>query len=618
MTNHHPPRPGRMVLHVGVTGHRDLKETNVQKLKSQIKEVLCQIRLTVTAIYDDDNSPFTTCPPLLRIISPLAEGADRIASREAINQGYELQCPLPFCREEYEKDFYIEREGAVIHDSRQEFFELLNRATAVLELDGSREPGGNPYWSAGQVVLHQSDVLIAIWDGNEPNGIGGTGHVVKEAVKRRIPVICIHPEELNTYYYNGENKEPDWQDKISSQVQQLLRTPQRFVKTGQSEGQTETEPELLWDYLEEKQPRVNFLGFFFKLFRDTVSIRRVATDSGEAETKIKWPHKPVLILPSFDKQISYDWPREHPANSGNGRPLESYNFINKAYRPHFAWADGLANYYANHYRSCFVANYLLGGFAVLFALLAYTLGLGEMKWVTITAELFIIVLILATTWYGRRQHWHDRWIDYRLLAEKVRYMRLLAPLGRVTASLQLPAHHSSGNFDNSWVNWYFRAIVREAGLVEQLIDEHFISAYRTFLENGIKGQIDYHKDNADCSYFVGHRLHKASFIMFVATFFICLAHFFMHSNWLTFFSAVLPAFGAALHGILFQGEFIRLARRSEAMANWLEQLHAELSQNHTLTSEALSEKTEVFAEKMLDEALDWRVVFKTRPLTLPS
>ena len=69
---------------------------------------------------------------MLRVISPLAEGADRLVAKEAIALGFELQCPLPFTREEYQRDF----ESA---QSRQEFCALIALATAVLELDGSRE-----------------------------------------------------------------------------------------------------------------------------------------------------------------------------------------------------------------------------------------------------------------------------------------------------------------------------------------------------------------------------------------------------------------------------------------------------------------------------------------------
>ena len=124
---------------------------------------------------------------MLRIISPLAEGADMLVAEEALADGYELQCVLPFDRQEYEKDF---TEG----DSLGKYRELLGKATALLELDGSRatpDLENEAYQTAGRMVLAQSDVLIAIWDGEDEKGKGGTGQIVRESLVSEIPVVWI-------------------------------------------------------------------------------------------------------------------------------------------------------------------------------------------------------------------------------------------------------------------------------------------------------------------------------------------------------------------------------------------------------------------------------------------
>ena len=41
-------------------------------------------------------------------------------------------------------------------------------------------------------MLAQSDVLIAIWDGEDAKGKGGTGQIVKEALINEIPVVWIN------------------------------------------------------------------------------------------------------------------------------------------------------------------------------------------------------------------------------------------------------------------------------------------------------------------------------------------------------------------------------------------------------------------------------------------
>src|ERR1039458_2908500 len=125
-----PPRP-RLVVQVGVIGHRP------NRLAADISEFLTgqcqQILKTIFDIAAAEHDPLlhVSGPPLIRIVSPLAEGSDRIVAEAGLSLGAELQCPLPFPVAEYEHDFETK-------SSRAEFHSLLARATSVLELEGLR------------------------------------------------------------------------------------------------------------------------------------------------------------------------------------------------------------------------------------------------------------------------------------------------------------------------------------------------------------------------------------------------------------------------------------------------------------------------------------------------
>ena len=81
-----------MNLTVGVTGHRDLVEEEIPALKEIVRDFFLQLR-----------SDF---PELdLQLITPLAEGADRLVTDVALELGIELIVPLPMEQAEYEKDF---------------------------------------------------------------------------------------------------------------------------------------------------------------------------------------------------------------------------------------------------------------------------------------------------------------------------------------------------------------------------------------------------------------------------------------------------------------------------------------------------------------------------------
>lgn len=163
-------------LKVGVTGHRPNRLVDIDDtaLRQSIREAL-------TAIVNGTPGYQRT------VISPLAEGADRMVAWEALNAGYRLVCPLPFSREEYARDF-------TTVDSHAEYSALLSQADTVVELPGTRDTPDctdAAYAAVGRHIVSRSDLLIAVWDGHRARGDGGTADVVAAALANRMPVIWI-------------------------------------------------------------------------------------------------------------------------------------------------------------------------------------------------------------------------------------------------------------------------------------------------------------------------------------------------------------------------------------------------------------------------------------------
>ena len=69
---------------------------------------------------------------------------------------------------------------------------------------------------------------------------------------------------------------------------------------------------------------------------------------------------------------------------------------------------------------------------------------------------------------GAPNGWHERWIDYRAIAESLRHGRFLdnsaSEFGRI--------RHVIGA-DQPWTIWYIRATMREIGLPHARIDEFY-------------------------------------------------------------------------------------------------------------------------------------------------
>jgi hypothetical protein len=165
-------------LWVGVTGHRSLDED--PRLVQRLGEVVQRIRRLPP--------PSAATPVRLGVVSPLAEGADRLVARKILElEESALEAALPLPPEEYLGDF-------TTPESRAEFEELLEDASmvTVLAAGGDRDEA---YLRVGHYVVDRCDVLIAIWDGQPARGQGGTAEIVQRARQRGVPMFRIQPSD---------------------------------------------------------------------------------------------------------------------------------------------------------------------------------------------------------------------------------------------------------------------------------------------------------------------------------------------------------------------------------------------------------------------------------------
>lgn len=167
-------------LIVGVTGHRDLRDQDRHRLEELVK-----------GFFDDLKTRYLWTP--LVLLSPLAEGADRLVVRVALACGVRVIAPLPMRRELYEKDFQppnsLEPSGTL-----EQFATLLEQVDSWFELPTLSEyteqdiqdygrPRDRQYEQVGAYIALHSQILLALWDGEESNKVGGTAQIVR--FKRR-------------------------------------------------------------------------------------------------------------------------------------------------------------------------------------------------------------------------------------------------------------------------------------------------------------------------------------------------------------------------------------------------------------------------------------------------
>jgi hypothetical protein len=206
----HPPKPP-LAFSVGVIGHRPerLQHADRAQLGGLIRKILEAARSEVERSVGELRPYYDDQPLVLRAISPLAEGTDRIFAKAALELGYELCCPLPFPQAVFEQTFITPKDKSkgifkdwVNATSVAEFRALLARAAAGTGLTRFELPGSpetlkreeNRHWGyerCGRLVFQHSDLLMVVWDGEHKNRRGGTDQQLEEARQSGIPIVLI-------------------------------------------------------------------------------------------------------------------------------------------------------------------------------------------------------------------------------------------------------------------------------------------------------------------------------------------------------------------------------------------------------------------------------------------
>lgn len=609
---HEDARP-RLSWRIGVTGHRDLSAADPLELNRALTQVFDDVAagLALVQTRADAAQVFHPDPPVISLVSSLAEGADRFCAGIGLRRGFELRSPLPFPIEEYKRDFPNTVDG---------FESLLRHAEAggIVELDGEPETGdprNRAYMTGGEFVLRHCDLLIAIWNGDKAAGFGGTGDVVARAKSLGLPIVHIQSQNPHAIFlWEGGGATAAWtayspkrlSDSIAAQIFPKVRDPHH------GHGATR-EPPL-------EAAKTYFLG------------EPVKTTGKEIDFLYKGPLAPDMhwtkrllaaVFPRFVKLLG-----KKPAVPGpvvalppgsTSEPTPRYLFL------HHHRADVLATFYSNLHRSAFLLVYLLGALALISAAAAIffhgcVVPLIERKaeYVFTGIELVLLVALSALVQTDRSARWRDRWLEYRLLAELLRQADLLAQIGRPMpiAKIDELTQDLPGR---AWVMIAYSAIVRRAGLVTRSYDKAFLARLRDYTAaTRLEDQVAYHRGAEMRNESISKRLRTIAEFVFYGTMAVAItkivASGFAEPLGFALLAVALPAAAYAFFGIRAQAEFEIVGRRSERMIAKLTRHQQRLRalQGDALTSEALGREILKAAGVMRHDAADWASIFEVK------
>jgi hypothetical protein len=625
----HPPKP-RLTLRVGITGHRPnkLDDQAVTRIQPLLRYVFAAIEKAAADLLSANAAAYASEPPVIRLSSGFAEGADQMAVA-ACPGGWQVEAILPFPLQEFLKDFETSaRDG---RDVQNEFKASLKRAAAVTELpypkSGERQQG---YVEAGGYLLRQVDLLVAAWDGLPPSP-GGTGALVKEAHEGGIPVVWLATREdkaprlISGFDEDGTPIAPDADCTGRPLLDKLSPI---FAVPGGGEGQGSHRP-----------GQTGIRRFFAESWHSRCHCTAYDTLKRIANRQLP---RFTIRFPSFESRRA-EWEPfialAPPAKDLHGR-------IREILLPRFLWADMLAVYYSHLYRSAYVLAYVLSAFAVFIALIAVFIEHDSIehalrvKAVLVVSELVAIGMIIGYVAVGRRRLWHERWLDYRALAEMLRHGRFLAftsEFGRIQASSS-----ESQSRETPWMLGYIRATMREIGLPTAVLDGSYQGRVRDATLKceilGGDGQLAYHRGNSKTCGRIERMLHVTGILCFFVTFAVLFAFLtgylielrwhpaWLHEplvhamHWITYFTAGLPALGAAVSGIRVHGDFESSLERSLQMVDQLEalKLDYETADGRDIGLDRTAEML-ISTARIMSEDLDaWQELYGRKRLILPG
>jgi hypothetical protein len=591
-----------------------------------------------------------------RLFSLLAHGADLMAVEAGIEHGWELAAPLPFGLDlnvainagpATAEEAQALRRGQAVADpalairasqiraaaEKARLFELAeadditaSAHVAMLDAPADRQIArqfsdlaSSRVAAAGRIMIEQSDLLVAIWDGVAPGGIGGTRHTILTALEAGTPVL--------------------WIDACAPERLGLLRAPEELFAPRQAARlPDEASVRTLIDGImnppdvdqNERAIAFHTEQWHGKSARRFHAYRRIeALFGGGAKGSLRQ---------------RYERPDEIATGSGAGLlaaagavPGSDPAFVARIkdeVLKRFAWADGLSTYLSDAYRGGMTTNFLLSAMAIIAGVSYLPLASVDAKWPFALTEFLLLGAIVAITTIGRRKRWHGRWFETRRVAEYFRHAPILLLLGVARASGRWPR-----GADTSWPELYAREVLRDLGLPQVRIDQAYLrSVLDTLLRDHAQSQRLYHQAKAQRLARVHHGLDRISERLFilaiisVASYLALLAaaqfglvpHGWPHaaSKTFTFLGVSLPALGGALAGIRYFGDFERFASISEITAEKLEAIEARIAillaaPPGTLHYAQVAALAHSIDDVVVTEIENWQSVFGSKQIAVP-
>ncbi len=378
----------------------------------------------------------------LQLISPLAEGSDRLVADVAQELGLDLIVPLPMQQTQYEQDFLSPEAVDVFRGSLKKARIIYLRT--LKQVPGSKldpEDRSHQYAQMGIFISNHSQVLLALWDGKSQGEVGGTASVVNYHLTAIMPGFSIAEDSPNlladnendlVYHIVCSRDRPNGQPKQGlSPLQATWLTTQFGLESGE---QLPVEYKIMWQRLQDYG-------------RDKAKYASAIAEDGADLLA----NAPDLELPIGTRTIS-----------------DQYRI-----------ADWLAIHFQKRISLGLIAIHTI---AVLIGLIFIVYS--EFDGLDFLVNFFLLAFLSGFILYkiGEKRQWHRKHLDYRALAEGLRvqfYWSLAGVIDVQSAEFAYDNFLQKQDVDLGWIRHVMRNVslarsrdnVPQAGWVDWVIEQ---------------------------------------------------------------------------------------------------------------------------------------------------
>ncbi|MBI1251043.1 MAG: hypothetical protein GC189_06205 [Alphaproteobacteria bacterium] len=655
-----PPPPVRLC--VGVTGHRlnnAALSANQADVRAACTDLLARLDALTTAVIDARWRASRGAP---RLYSMLADGADQFCADAAKALNWEIVAPLPFglalsaataAPADGEEAIallahaHARADGApaalsqdaadrfFAYAERARIFALADRDALIEELYTRRARGdaqaaaafdaeaSHRYTLASRIVIEQSDVVLAIWDGASRTQFGGTGHTIATALENGVPVIWMRPE--------------------APQAWRVLRSPEDLtapLPAGAAEQDAalgEIVRAALAPLASQNTDDHGFPAFLQERWKPKSGrfwhgYRRIEAVFGGGGAPLKSLRQTYATPAEIADGPWRDFLGRIAALPG--LPQDFVGDLKRKVAERFAWSDGISTYLSDAYRGGMILNFALSALAAIGGLTYMPFFSYDQKWQFALFELTLLCAIVFITVLGGRRRWHGRWFEMRRVAEYLRHNPILLAIG-----VARPAGRWPRGVETSWPEAYARQTLRDVGLPPVTVTQDYLrSALAQVLRPHIVAQRDYHVEKAKRLHHVHEGLDRLSTALFICAIVVVAGYLILNAagaiapnldmltsrsiSQFTYFGVILPLLGATIAGVRYFGDFERFSAISQVAA---EKLGAIAGRIDTLMAEgdaaidydAVARLAHNADDVVVSEIESWQAVFGGKHLTIP-